>query len=786
MPKGLQPHAQRVYEALVRLYGEKNVNLETPGQFRSPCPAHGGDGLNMVSYFDESKVTCCCFSNKCDQLEIRKALGLTATDLTANAVTGCTLEQYSAEKRLPIDDLAGFGLRDCRYGNKPAVKIPYWDRHGKLTGNRFRVSTTGKDRVRSPKDGGSRLYGTWKLDLAITAGRLVIVEGESDCHTLWHHGIPTVGVPGAQQVNVVMPDLVELAEQNPDVEVLIVQESDLAGRAFVRSFQQTAFADRIKVLTLGEFKDPSDMHCDHPGRFKKRWEETVLSGAGLEQAILGFAVNELADLRPEVERVLTAQSVRTARTEISRLLIDFLVRRERLMHEEVSDGNLVPYALLEGAAVMITDDDHRLRTALHEAGLNPIEPHYRFVVAELILAAQKQGRQVELCRYSTHRNRKLYISSGPRHLVTLESSDDGSPLFKLQPNGLDGVLFAADSCFPFWEPEILSSGVGVPQAFRPTLQRPPEASGYTAGVQLILFQAWLAGLIAGCRLPILVCQGDYGSGKSVLAKAVAQLFMGPKQGISQVPSDPRSFYAASANLPLYAIDNLDGIPPSWMEDAIAAATTGAEFVTRTLYTTDRLSRRALTSRYVVTTRTASFTRRKDIEDRALPLFFGQLEQWRRLDEVTLLDQVHEARNRLLSSLCCYAYCALFLIEQKGALPSRFQDFAHMVLLVAQGSGETEDSHACLLALEAAQKFALHDPDPLTRALIECRSELSGTATRIFEELQLKGYKRLPSGEGKHKARRLRECRRALQLNGDDLLEEQKGNTTHFRVVRNVQ
>ena len=41
------------------------------------------------------------------------------------------------------------------------------------------------------------LYGLWRLDHACTAGYVVIGEGESDCHTLWQHGIPAVGLPGA-------------------------------------------------------------------------------------------------------------------------------------------------------------------------------------------------------------------------------------------------------------------------------------------------------------------------------------------------------------------------------------------------------------------------------------------------------------------------------------------------------------------------------------------------------------------------------------------------------------
>ena len=29
------------------------------------------------------------------------------------------------------------------------------------------------------------------------ADTLILAEGESDCHTLWHHGFPALGIPGA-------------------------------------------------------------------------------------------------------------------------------------------------------------------------------------------------------------------------------------------------------------------------------------------------------------------------------------------------------------------------------------------------------------------------------------------------------------------------------------------------------------------------------------------------------------------------------------------------------------
>jgi hypothetical protein len=46
---------------------------------------------------------------------------------------------------------------------------------------------------------GVCLYG---LDLLPAAGCPVfLVEGESDCHTFWHHGYDAIGAPGAGTYN---------------------------------------------------------------------------------------------------------------------------------------------------------------------------------------------------------------------------------------------------------------------------------------------------------------------------------------------------------------------------------------------------------------------------------------------------------------------------------------------------------------------------------------------------------------------------------------------------------
>jgi hypothetical protein len=113
---------------------------------------------------------------------------------------GLTVQRLSDAKGLPSDYLPSLGLTDFTYMSRPAVRIPYLDESGELVATRFRLALTddeGVNRFVWKKGDKPCLYGLWRLSEARKQGRIIIVEGESDCFTLWHLGIPAIGVPGA-------------------------------------------------------------------------------------------------------------------------------------------------------------------------------------------------------------------------------------------------------------------------------------------------------------------------------------------------------------------------------------------------------------------------------------------------------------------------------------------------------------------------------------------------------------------------------------------------------------
>ncbi|MHB1295304.1 MAG: CHC2 zinc finger domain-containing protein [Anaerolineae bacterium] len=160
------------------------------------------------------------------------------------------LQAYAAAKHLEVARLQEYGLCDRRYQGALALYIPYLDRAGKQVATRYRTSLDGKDGFR--RTSGSRVipYGLWRLN---DAPAIILVEGESDCHTLWQYGLPALGIPGANTWDPAW------AEYLQGKRVYVWQEPDQGGQAFARAVGLTLPEARLLVAPSGR-KDMSACH----------------------------------------------------------------------------------------------------------------------------------------------------------------------------------------------------------------------------------------------------------------------------------------------------------------------------------------------------------------------------------------------------------------------------------------------------------------------------------------------------------------------------------------------
>lgn len=115
---------------------------------------------------------------------------------------GITLQQLAEAKGLPAEFLRELGCHDDMHRGLPAVAIPYRDEDGEIKFERKRLTLDPHgQRFHQPAGVGIGTgfipYGLWLLPQIKKAGRVLFVEGESDCWTAWYHGMwPVQGIPG--------------------------------------------------------------------------------------------------------------------------------------------------------------------------------------------------------------------------------------------------------------------------------------------------------------------------------------------------------------------------------------------------------------------------------------------------------------------------------------------------------------------------------------------------------------------------------------------------------------
>jgi putative DNA primase/helicase len=260
---GFTPDIIKGYEKLLsRFPGEHKRKSKTDADVL--CPAHDDHNPSLGvdlrhNGASNPKVVLNCRSQGCEYSEILRAVGLTDADLNlqekkAAMAYGCTLEAYAASKNLPLEFLTSddVALEDgtCyvkEVGKEiPAVEIPYADRDGELLANRYRIAVGGDDKFRWEKGSTTTLYGLHKLEEAHDAGYVLLVEGESDCHTAWYRGLPAVGVPGVDNWRD------EWAEHlNGIPKIFVVVEPDEAGKKLWRSLVGCdALAGRLRKVMI--------------------------------------------------------------------------------------------------------------------------------------------------------------------------------------------------------------------------------------------------------------------------------------------------------------------------------------------------------------------------------------------------------------------------------------------------------------------------------------------------------------------------------------------------------
>jgi hypothetical protein len=287
-----------VEKVLDRLEGVHQLN----GSWKALCPAHDDSEPSLsVSEGDDGRALVYCFAG-CEPDQVLAELGLKMADLfessnghrkkvgstppnNAATVQRCTLKDYSEAKGLPVDFLSGLGLVDRKYQGKAAIRIPYLAEDGQESAVRFRIalekSEEGDDRFRWRTGSKAMLYGLWRLEKIRKVGWVVLVEGESDTQTLWYHGFPALGIPGADTWKKEWAGYLDGIEK-----LYVIVEPDQGGETLREKLAATtSIQDRVYLVELGEHKDASGLYLSNREGFKDNLKAALRDATSLVEVV---------------------------------------------------------------------------------------------------------------------------------------------------------------------------------------------------------------------------------------------------------------------------------------------------------------------------------------------------------------------------------------------------------------------------------------------------------------------------------------------------------------------
>ena len=287
----------------------------------------------------------------------------------------------------------------------------------------------------------STVSGAWTVPGE--AGYAVLVEGESDCHTLWHHGIEALGVPGAANWKE------EWATHLDGIEkVYAIVEPDEGGRSFEEKLSVSSIRDRLHLVRLEDAKDASEIHLRDPDRFKENlrvafkrarsWTDTAREEAESHTREAWERCKDLARESCILNRFAAelGRSGLAGETRAAKLL--YLALTSRLLEKIVSVAVKGPSSggktyLVERVLSYFPESAYYALTAMSERTLAYSEEPIRH---RFLVIYEAEGMSGD---FATYLMRSL-LSEGRVRYETVESTKDGIKPRLIEREGPTGLI----------------------------------------------------------------------------------------------------------------------------------------------------------------------------------------------------------------------------------------------------------------------------------------------------------------------------------------------------------
>jgi len=230
--------------------------------------------------------------------------------------------------------------------------------------------------------------------------------------------------------------------------------------------------------------------------------------------------------------------------------------------------------------------------------------------------------------------------------------------------------------------------------------------------------------------PILIVDGEQGSGKSWLGRILRGIVDPNKSPLRQPPQNTRDLMIAASNSWLVIYDNLSGLP-KWLGNSLCIISTGGGLSTRELYTDDE---EALfdVMRPIILNSITELTNRPDLLDRSILISLPRIKAGDRKTEKEIESELERIRPGVLGAILDAVSCGLkelpnMTLEDKP----RMADFA--VWAAACGEALGWDDGEFMETFKKNQKVskkALIENDVFATALY--KFIMSGKDDAVFE------------------------------------------------------
>jgi len=291
---------------------------------------------------------------------------------------------------------------------------------------------------------------------------------------------------------------------------------------------------------------------------------------------------------------------------------------------------------------------------------------------------------------------KLYLDLCNDSWDVVEISADGWNIVKNV--GGDVRFIRKDNMHSLPRPITPGDGENPLEELRALLNTPAESWRLLLSCVIACFDPSIAR-------PILMLQGEQGSGKSLLLTILRKLIDPNKANARNLPREEDELFIMAANNAIMFFDNVSGLP-AWLSDAFCKICTGGGYSKRTLYeNADEFVLEA--KRPIWLNGISRFINRDDMAERTTTIFLDAIEQDKRKLEQEILSWFNANHARLLGALVEVVSSALRNLPNTSIVNKpRMADFALFASAAAPSLGWNQEEF--LLAFNEDKQKAQRD------------------------------------------------------------------------------